>query len=224
MCLDWAGSISDTRVGSPVVVASSLLAGTEVTVRALIHFLCLVFLLHGASRWVEDILGRDTVAGWYAKCVLALLLSYLLWPIVYTLVALTEGLTNGGGILAFLDVIEFVSEAIQILSFNHDIDWVSMGGCTSEIVTLRQARLTFLEARMYHDLTWVHIVRLSELSDVRWCANIATVLVSVHLLSDGHISVMTTGGYYVTGCAYFGDGILANLSGGGGLACGSIHL
>lgn len=57
VCLDWAGSISDTRVGSPVVVASSLLARTEVTVRALIHFLCLVFLLHGASRWVEDILG-----------------------------------------------------------------------------------------------------------------------------------------------------------------------
>ena len=92
--------------------------------RALIHFLCLVFLLHGASRWVEDILSRDTIAGLYAECVLALLLGYLLWPLVTTLVALTKGLTNGGGILTFLDVIEFVSETIQILSFNHDIDWV----------------------------------------------------------------------------------------------------
>lgn len=127
MCLDRAGSISDARVGRPVVVASPLLAGTEVTVRALIHFLCLVLLLHGASRWVEDILGRNTIAGWYTKCVLALrlLLCYLLWPLVTTLVALTKWLTNGGGILTFLDVIEFVSKTIQILSFNHDIDWVS---------------------------------------------------------------------------------------------------
>ena len=124
MCLDRAGTISDARVSLPVVVTSPLFAGTKVTVRALIHFLSLVFLLHGASRWVEDILSRDTIAGLYAECVLALLLGYLLWPLVTTLVALTKGLTNGGGILTFLDVIEFVSETIQILSFNHDIDWV----------------------------------------------------------------------------------------------------
>ena len=195
VCLDRAGSISDARVGLPVVVASPLLAGTKVTVRALIHFLCLVFLLHGASRWVEDILSRDTIAGLYAECVLALLLGYLLWPLVTTLVALTERLTNGGGILTFLDVIEFVSETIQILSFNHDIDWVCCLSGTSEVVTLRQARLTLLEARMDHDLTWVHIVGLSELSDVRWCAHITTILISVHFLSDGHISVMATSSY-----------------------------
>ena len=155
---------------------------------------------------------------------LALLLCYLLGPLVTTLVALTEGLTNGGGILTFFDVIKFVSESIQILSLNHDIDWVSLDGGTSEVVTFRQVGLTFLKAGMDHDLTWFHIVCLSELSSVRWCAHITTTLISVHFLSNGHISVMTTSGNNVTGCANFGYGILANLSCGGGLAGGRIHL
>jgi len=95
MCLNVTRSFSNTRVSLPVVVTSSLLARAKVTVRLLVHFGGFTFFFHRATLRVEDVLGRHANAGGNTEFVGSILLGNLLRPLVTSLVADAERLSNG---------------------------------------------------------------------------------------------------------------------------------
>jgi len=135
----------------------------------------------------------------------------LLGPVVTSLVALPKRFTHRRSILAFFGVVEFVSETIQILSLNNDVN----GICTLSFAAERPANgvswLALLKTWMDHDLAWAIVVSLSELLDVGRSAQVATTLVAVDVSPDGHISVVAARGNNGTSSSDFGDGVGANL-------------
>lgn len=216
MSLHVTGGIRNPRVGLPVVVASALLSRSEVTMSTLVHLGSFASLLHRSTLWVKDILGIHAVASCDTVRVLVATILHLLRPVVSSLIANTKRLSHCGCVLALFSIVEFICESIQILSFNHHIDGVSTVSLASESVLQGQSWLTFLQTRVYHDLSWLHVVGLTVLSGVRGSSEVTTNFVSVHLCSDGHVGVVATSRDDVTSCANLGDGVRTDLGGGNG--------
>jgi len=84
-------------------------------------------------------------------------------------------------------------------------------------------RLTFLKTRMDHDLTWIHIICLAILSDVGRSTDVAPHFISVHVLTDGHISIMTACRNHMASSTNFRHWIGTNLGCGCQLAGGCVH-
>ena len=122
----------------------------------------------------------------------------LLGPIVTSLVALAKRFTDGRSILAFFSVVEFVSETIQILCLNNDINGVCTHCFATERVANGMSWLAFLKAWVDHNLAWFIVVSLSKLLNVGRSAQVATTLVAVDVSPDGHISVVAACGDNVT--------------------------
>jgi len=135
----------------------------------------------------------------------------LLRPVVTSFVALTKRFTDGGSILAFFSVVEFVGETIQILSLNNDINWVCSHCFAAKRVANGMSWLALLKTWMDHDLAWGIVVSLSKLLDVGRSAQVATTLVAVDVSPDGHVSVVAACGNNVTSSSDFGDGVSTNL-------------
>ena len=122
----------------------------------------------------------------------------LLGPVVTSLVALAKRFTHGRSILAFFSVVEFISETIQILCLNNDINRVCTHCFAAERVANGVSRLTLLKTWVNHNLAWGIVVSLSELLNVGRSAQVATTLVAVDVSPDGHISVVAACGNNVT--------------------------
>ena len=123
MSLNITLDLRDALIGLPVVVTRALLTRSEVTVRALVHFLSLALLLVGALRRIEDVLGVHRSSSWHSEGVV-LLLS-LFRPVIASLVALTEGLSDSGCVLALSQIIKLISKAVKILSLYDDLHRIS---------------------------------------------------------------------------------------------------
>ena len=219
--LDIARSSSDAVVGLPVVVSGPLLARAEVTVRLLVHLLRFALFLVGALVRVEDILSVHGDTSGNTVGVLGLL--DLFGQVVASLVGLTERFTHGTRILAFLRVVEFVSQAIKVLSLDHNINWVGALSLTAESVALWQIGLSLLKARVHHDLAGSHVVGLSVLLGVGRCSEIAPSFVAVLILTDRHIGIVATSGDNVTSSANLRDGVSPHLGCRFHLALGCNH-
>ena len=115
MSLDVTCSISNTGVCLPIVVTSSLLTWAEITVSFLVHFGGFTFFFHRSTIGVKYILGRHADSRGNTVRVLLSCLSNLLGPVVTSLIAHTKRFTDSRCILTLLSIIEFISEAIQIL-------------------------------------------------------------------------------------------------------------
>ena len=77
---------------------------------------------------------------------------------------------------------------------------------------------------MNHNLSRVHIVSLPVLANVRRSTDVAPDFISVHVLTDGHIGVMTAGRDHVASSTNFRHWIGANLGCGGQLAGRCVHV
>ena len=95
MGLNVTSCLGNARICLPVVVTCSLLSRAEVAVRSLVHFGSFIFFFHCSACWVENILCRHTDSGRYAKRVLVAPLLDLIRPLINSLVALSERLSNG---------------------------------------------------------------------------------------------------------------------------------
>jgi hypothetical protein len=112
--------------------------------------------------------------------VFTLILGDLLWPIVNSLIALSERFSDCGSILAFLSIIEFISESIQILRFNHNINRISsLSLTTKSMLDTIDIRLALLETWVYHDLARIHIISLSVLANVGRSTDVAPDFISI---------------------------------------------
>lgn len=149
----------------------------------------------------------------------------LVRPLIDSLIAQAEGLANGRGIFALLRIIEFISETIQILSLNHYIDGIgSLGFAAKGVPVAINLRLAFLKTWMDHDLSRVHIVGLPVLANVGRSTDVASDFISIHVLTDGHVSVVAARGNHVASSTNLGDGIGADFGCGCQLAGGCVHV
>ena len=208
--LNVAVQLADAVIGLPIVIACALLTRAEIAVRALIHLGSFLLLLIRALVGVKHVLGVSRGTGGHTKRVISLLC--LLGPVVATLEALAERLAHGRSVLALLGVIESIGESIQVLSLDHNVDGVSSLSLATVRVALGQVGLTFLQAGVDHNLTGSIVVDLAVLPDVGRRASVASALVTVHFLSDGHVSVVTTSGNDVACSSDFRHGVGAHLS------------
>ena len=203
--LDVAIELVDAAVGSPIIVATALLTRSKVSMSALVHFgsFCL-FFIRTLGR-VQHVLGIQRGTGRDTESVVLTL--GLGRPLIATLIALAERLADCRGILGFFRVIEFISETIQILSFDHYINRVGCLSLAAKVVALGEVGLAFLETRVDHDLTRLIVVGLSVLANMRRSSSVTPAFIAVHLLSNGHVSIVATGSNDVASSSNFRDGI-----------------
>lgn len=221
MSLNIARGSGDAIVGLPVVVSRPLLARSEVSVRLLVHFRRFSFFFVRALVGVKDILRVHRDAS--SNTIGVLRLHDLLGQVVATLIGLTERFTNCTRVLAFLCIVEFISKTIQVLSLDHNVDWVGSLSLTAEGVALWQIGLSLLEARVHHNLPRSHVVSLPVLLGVGRCSEIASGLVAVLILTNRHISIVATSGDNVTSGANLRYGVSSHLGCRFHLACGLDH-
>lgn len=105
----------------PVVLASVLDTCPDVAVSLLVHFCELRLLFRGPIGWRHQIFGTLALVRLDSKFKLLAALSDGLWPVVVAAHGTTERLCNIAGVLSLLDVIEFISHAIEILRLNDDL-------------------------------------------------------------------------------------------------------
>ena len=108
--------LADVLVSSPVVVSLLLLSWGKVTMGLLVHLGYLLSLLLVSVDRIEHILS--ILARNRGNSELELLLN-LPWPLVLSLITMAEGFLKLTGVFALLDVVELVSQAIQVLSLDH---------------------------------------------------------------------------------------------------------
>lgn len=175
----------DHGVRLPVILTFALLARVVVSVGALVHLRMLVGLGGGTTSREQYPLGISDVLGRHAKGNLTVL--SLLRPVIVTLVASTEWLSLNRVVLALKCIVEFVSEATQILRLNHNVNvvrpelWLSVG------MVLRNILFIVHEARVHLNLTRLHMCKFSVLLDVGWRARVARLLMREQIGSDAEV-------------------------------------
>jgi len=79
-----------------------------------------MLLFLGPAGWKQQIFGTLTLVRLSSKFKLSVL-SDGFWPVVVAAHGTTERLCNITGVLTLLDVVEFISHAIEILGLNDDL-------------------------------------------------------------------------------------------------------
>lgn len=102
------------RINFPVVVSCFLFAWLEVSMCLLVEIPDVGLLVEGALMRIKHLLGVLESRGWDTESNVSLIC--LLRPLVIALVALAEGFPQVRLILHLLDIIELVSQTLQILS------------------------------------------------------------------------------------------------------------
>lgn len=103
----------------PVILPLFLLAWVEVAVGSLVHVVELGVVVSWISFRIEDFLGVHQALCVHSEGVGALVVDLFFGPVVTSLVALAERLSDVGSVLAFHDVIELVLHAPHVLGLNH---------------------------------------------------------------------------------------------------------
>lgn len=148
-------SISETvcrLIEAPVVTAVLLLARCEVPMGLDVHLSDGLVVLDVGLR-IEDLfdcLTASSEAG-HAKLEVACLDG--LRPLIVTLEALGQRLSDLRGILGLLDVVELLSHTLQVLCLDHGVDVVGAEGLLAEAALVRDgvvdhARVDLLNARL----------------------------------------------------------------------------
>ena len=171
----------------PVVVAGPLLARRIVTVSLAVHGVSLyIFLCHGTASRIHHLLSALEALGRLAEVGITALSSF--GPIITSRVSLAQRLALLGRILAFTDVVEFVAQAAQALSFHKQVNlltnvcWlaVTVGSLVLDgIVSMAPVLL---------NCAWCVHVTLSELLQVLGRGRRLGLI--VQLLSDAEIDVL----------------------------------
>ena len=111
------------RVNVPVIFSIFLLSWSKISMSFIVHFCYLRMLLHCPSNWIKYIFSTFTTYSWYSEWITARII-YSLWPVIVSLIWMTQRLFQLACIFIFLYVIKLVSKTCQILSFNHSINMI----------------------------------------------------------------------------------------------------
>ena len=108
-------------VQTPGVISGLLFSWREISMSLCIHGpnLFIIILLWCISQWVQYFLSTLTWHGIQPKRELILFNS---WPVVSSFVTGAKRLSNLGVVFSFLDVIELISETLQVLSLDNFSD------------------------------------------------------------------------------------------------------
>jgi hypothetical protein len=164
-----------------------------------VHDGCLRNLIKCTVVRENQVLSLIAFGGRFAKIVFRWLANFL-GPLVTAGVGFTEGFFFGCSVLRFLDIIEFISESIKILSFYYDVNVIGLPRRPSVSVWLLEENVVvLLQSKMLDSDSRLLSVGLSVLADVFGG--------SLALASDG---VETLGG---CGLVSFGDGASSGKAG-----------
>ena len=107
----------------PVIFSIFLFSWSKVSMSFIVHLSDLGVLFHGSSHWVKHIFGTFTSNSWHSEWVLSWIF-HSTWPVIVSLVRVTERLLRLWSILLLLDVIEFICQTSQVLGFYNSINVV----------------------------------------------------------------------------------------------------
>ena len=111
------------RVNLPVIFSIFLFSWGKISMSFIVHFSNLGVLFHCSSDWVKHIFSTFTTYSWYSEWITARII-YSLWPVIVSLIGVTQGFFQLASIFIFFYIIEFVCKTCQVLSFNHSINMI----------------------------------------------------------------------------------------------------
>jgi hypothetical protein len=168
----------------PSVTSILLLTRSKVSVSLYVHFTN-VFIFNYADSCIQDFFNRFGARcdAWHTKLEFPLL--SLIGPVISANITLSKRLSNVRGILCLLDVIELISQTLQVLSLDNLVNMLRAKGLLSKLVDWDAiANLT----RMNLLYTRLVLVALSVTLDVLWCSRI----VIISLVKIGLDTVLST--------------------------------
>lgn len=118
-------------VNSPFVFSLFLLSWRKITMSFSVHISNDLVLVCTTTDRVEDIFSVLKSLSWNSECSSTVL--GLAWPFIFARISLTKRFAYMRGILVFFDIIELVSQTLQVLSsyvFGNTlwrIGWLSIG-------------------------------------------------------------------------------------------------
>ena len=152
------------RIDSPLIISLALHASRNRTMSLLVLSLEVGFLLERPTCWVQQVLCIDLLTRWNAKFKSVGARSS--WPIVTSLIPFAKRLANRGGIVALTYVIEFVCEAIEVLSFDDLTDRVSIGSALAKAVLVVDLRYIVVQSEVDLANAWGTLHRLTILFEM----------------------------------------------------------
>ena len=107
----------------PVIFSIFLFSWSKISMSFIVHFCYLRMLLHCPSNWIKYIFSTFTTYCCNSKWITVRIVNSL-WPVIVSLIWMTQRLFQLACIFIFLYVIKLVSKTCQILSFNHSINMI----------------------------------------------------------------------------------------------------
>lgn len=106
-------------VESPVVVSVFLLTRGEVAMSFTVHVRHHFVLRLTDAKWVDHFFGTLQIFRAHSEGEGVFRADFVLWPLVVSRETLSERLSDVGGVLGFLDVVELVLHAQQLAALHH---------------------------------------------------------------------------------------------------------
>ena len=110
-------------VNLPVIFSIFLLSWSKIPMSFIVHFSYLRVLFHCSSHGIKHIFGTFTSNSGDSKWI-TWWIFYFLWPVIVSLIRMTQGFLQLASIFIFFYIIEFVCETCQVLGFNHSIHMI----------------------------------------------------------------------------------------------------
>jgi hypothetical protein len=182
------GATLNRRICLPVILTASLLTWVVVAVSALIHLSVVILLVQSAASWVQDFLCVNDVFGWQAESRSSFFGGC--WPYVAAGHTLAQGFALVSVVARLHRVIEFVSEASQVLRSDHLINVVAEQHWLSVGEVLADWLFVLYFAWVHKNLAWVDVGEFAVLQDVARGAIVALFLSGEAVDADAVIRVV----------------------------------
>ncbi len=134
-------------INIPFVIACGLDAGLKIAVGLFVHFGDFWLLFSCPKGWEKDVFGTSTLYSFDSKLKVSIFLNCP-GPVVIPIYGTTKRFPLLAGVLTLLYVVKFVCKAVQVLRFEHNVDWLRNNRFSAKLVVHVEVLCVFLKTVM----------------------------------------------------------------------------